>query len=41
VALPPTGRVAEEVVSGTMTTGAESDVQQLTEIAREMVGRWA
>jgi cell division protease FtsH len=23
-----------------MTTGAESDVQQLTEIAREMVGRW-
>jgi cell division protease FtsH len=23
-----------------MTTGAELDVQQLTEIAREMVGRW-
>jgi cell division protease FtsH len=34
------GRVAEEVVFGTITTGAESDIQQLTEIARRMVGRW-
>jgi cell division protease FtsH len=34
------GRVAEEVVFGTITTGAESDIQQLTEIARGMVGRW-
>ncbi len=34
------GRVAEEVVYGTITTGAESDIQQLTEIARQMVGRW-
>jgi cell division protease FtsH len=34
------GRVAEEVVYGTITTGAESDIQQLTEIARGMVGRW-
>jgi cell division protease FtsH len=34
------GRVAEEVVYGTITTGAESDLQQLTQIAREMVGRW-
>ena len=25
---------------GTITTGAESDIQQLTEIARGMVGRW-
>jgi cell division protease FtsH len=34
------GRVAEEVVYGTITTGAESDIQQLTAIARQMVGRW-
>jgi cell division protease FtsH len=34
------GRVAEEVVYGKITTGAESDIQQLTMIARQMVGRW-
>jgi cell division protease FtsH len=34
------GRVAEELVLGDMTTGAESDIQQLTRIARYMVGRW-
>jgi cell division protease FtsH len=34
------GRVAEEVIFGTITTGAESDIQQLTQIARQMVGRW-
>ena len=34
------GRVAEEVVYGAITTGAESDIQQLTAIARQMVGRW-
>src|SRR5581483_2679114 len=34
------GRVAEEVVYGKITTGAESDIQQLTDIARQMVGRW-
>jgi cell division protease FtsH len=34
------GRVAEEIVFGDMTTGAESDIQQLTRIARHMVGRW-
>lgn len=34
------GRVAEELVYGTITTGAESDIQQLTSIARQMVGRW-
>src|SRR4051794_32094573 len=34
------GRVAEEIVFGEITTGAESDIQQLTEIARRMVGRW-
>jgi len=34
------GRVAEEIVFGNITTGAESDIQHLTEIARRMVGRW-
>jgi cell division protease FtsH len=34
------GRAAEEVVFGDRTTGAESDIQQLTQIARQMVGRW-
>ncbi|HXW35357.1 MAG TPA: AAA family ATPase, partial [Acidimicrobiales bacterium] len=34
------GRVAEEVVYGIPTTGAESDIKQLTHIARQMVGRW-
>ncbi len=34
------GRVAEEIVFGDMTTGAESDIQHLTQIARQMVGRW-
>ena len=32
--------MAEEIVFGTITTGAESDIQQLTQIARGMVGRW-
>jgi len=34
------GRVAEEIVFGNITTGAESDIQHLTQIARRMVGRW-
>ncbi len=34
------GRAAEKVVYSQMTTGAESDIQQLTQIARGMVGRW-
>jgi cell division protease FtsH len=34
------GRAAEEIVFGKITTGAESDIQQLTQIARQMVGRW-
>jgi cell division protease FtsH len=34
------GRVAEEVVYESITSGAESDLQQLTAIARQMVGRW-
>ena len=34
------GRVAEELVFGEISTGAESDIEQLTELARHMVGRW-
>jgi cell division protease FtsH len=34
------GRAAEEIVYATITTGAESDLQQLSQIARQMVGRW-
>jgi cell division protease FtsH len=34
------GRAAEQVVYGDVTTGAESDIQQVTRIAREMVTRW-
>ena len=34
------GRAAEEVVYGNVTTGAESDLDLVTKIARSMVGRW-
>jgi cell division protease FtsH len=34
------GRAAEEIVYGDVTTGAESDLEQVTSIARQMVGRW-
>jgi cell division protease FtsH len=34
------GRTAEEIIYGTISSGAESDIQQLTQVAREMVGRW-
>jgi cell division protease FtsH len=34
------GRAAEEVVYGTVTTGAESDLHLVTDLARHMVTRW-
>jgi len=34
------GRAAEEIVFSDVTTGAESDLEQVTRIARQMVGRW-
>jgi cell division protease FtsH len=34
------GRAAEEIVFGEISTGAESDLEQLTALARQMVGRW-
>jgi cell division protease FtsH len=34
------GRAAEEVVYGDETTGAENDIRQATQLARQMVGRF-
>jgi cell division protease FtsH len=34
------GHAAEEIVYGTKTTGAESDIEQATNLARTMVTRW-
>ncbi|HLG78677.1 MAG TPA: ATP-dependent zinc metalloprotease FtsH [Ktedonobacteraceae bacterium] len=34
------GRAAEKVVFNRITTGAESDLQRVTQIARQMVTRW-
>jgi cell division protease FtsH len=34
------GRAAEELVYGDVTTGAENDLEQATNIAKQMVGRW-
>jgi cell division protease FtsH len=34
------GRVAEELVYGNKTTGAENDIEQATNLARMMVTRW-
>jgi cell division protease FtsH len=34
------GRAAEELAFGDFTTGAEGDIQVLTQLARHMVGRW-
>ncbi len=34
------GRAAEQIVLGDVSTGAESDLEQATATARQMVGRW-
>ena len=34
------GRIAEELVFGDISTGAQNDIQQATEIARRMVTEW-
>jgi cell division protease FtsH len=34
------GRAAEQVVLGDETTGAENDIDQITRVVRQMVGRW-
>ncbi|MGH2389039.1 MAG: ATP-dependent zinc metalloprotease FtsH [Chloroflexota bacterium] len=34
------GRAAEEIVFGTVTSGAENDLKQVTDISRQMVTKW-
>jgi cell division protease FtsH len=34
------GRAAEQLIFGALTTGAENDLQQATQLARQMVTRW-
>jgi cell division protease FtsH len=34
------GRAAEQLVYDDVTTGAETDLEQVTKLARQMVGRW-
>lgn len=34
------GRAAEEIVYGSRTTGAQNDIEQVTQLARNMVTRW-
>ncbi len=34
------GRAAEELVFGTITSGAENDLKQVTDISRQMVTKW-
>ena len=34
------GRAAEEIVFGSITSGAENDLKQVTDIARQMVTKW-
>src|SRR5436305_11799016 len=34
------GRIAEELVFGEVTTGAENDLDMITNVVRQMVTRW-
>jgi cell division protease FtsH len=34
------GRAAEEIIFGVVTSGAENDLKQVTDIARQMVTKW-
>jgi cell division protease FtsH len=40
IAVTMAGRIAEEIVSGDISTGASGDIQQATSLARSMVCRW-
>lgn len=40
IAVTMAGRIAEEIVSGDISTGASGDIQQATSLARSMVCQW-
>src|SRR5947207_14167129 len=40
IAVTMAGRIAEEIVSGDISTGAAGDIQQATSLAHSMVCRW-
>ena len=40
IAVTMAGRIAEEIVSGDISTGAAGDIQQATNMARAMVSQW-
>src|SRR6266851_6666915 len=40
IAVTMAGRIAEEVVSDDISTGATGDIQQATQLARAMVCQW-
>ena len=40
IAVTMAGRIAEEIVSGDISTGAAGDIQQATNLARAMVTQW-
>ncbi len=40
IAVTMAGRIAEEIVSGDISTGASGDIQQATNLARSMVCQW-
>ena len=40
IAMTMAGRIAEEIVSGDISTGAAGDIQQATNMARAMVTQW-
>ena len=40
IAVTMAGRIAEEIVSGDISTGASGDIQQATSLARAMVCQW-
>src|SRR5947209_17735636 len=40
IAVTMAGRIAEEIVSGDISTGAAGDIQQATQLARAMICQW-
>jgi len=40
IAVTMAGRIAEEIISGDISTGASGDIQQATQLARAMVCQW-